>query len=347
MGQRGDAVRLEALGVSGYLLKPVKQQMLFDAVIAVWSNQEEESSNLVTRHTLSETRKLGLRLLLAEDNSINQKLAMVLLQKAGYSVDAVGDGAQALEKVKANQYSAVLMDVQMPELDGLEATQQIREWEKSTGQHIPIIAMTAHAMAGDRERCLDAGMDDYVSKPLEPKVLFSALDRWARIDSNASGNADDLQDYSSSVQLVSMDMDDGLFGEEAPSASNKTEQPAPVIKAFSAADDLPVDFDAALFRFSDDRDFMMEMFKEYMDHLPGRLEEFHAALKDGDANRIARLAHNLKGISLNFSANPIANVALALEEIGKREDITHASDLVAQLDAEVQRLEQYLSTKGL
>ena len=322
--------------------------MLFDAVIAVWSNQEEESPSLVTRHTLSETRKLGLRLLLAEDNAINQKLAMVLLQKAGYSVDAVGDGAQAVEKVKANQYSAVLMDVQMPELDGLEATQQIRDWEKSTGQHIPIIAMTAHAMAGDRERCLDAGMDDYVSKPLEPKVLFNALDRWTQIGGNASGeNADDLQDYSSSVQLVSMDMDDGLFGEDAPAASHTTEQPAPVIKAVSTADSLPVDFDAALFRFSDDRDFMMEMFKEYMDHLPGRLEEFHAALKDGDANRIARLAHNLKGISLNFSANPIANVALALEEIGKREDVTHASALVAQLDAEVQRLEQYLSTKGL
>ena len=348
MGQRGDAVRLEALGVSGYLLKPVKQQMLFDAVIAVWSNEEEEAPTLVTRHTLSETRKLGLRLLLAEDNTINQKLAMVLLQKAGYSVDAVGNGAQALEKVKANQYSAVLMDVQMPELDGLEATHLIREWEKSTGQHIPIIAMTAHAMAGDRERCLDAGMDDYVSKPLEPKVLFSALDRWTQVNGIATGeNADDLQDYSSSVQLVAIDMDDGLFGEDAPAASRPTEKPAPVFQAVSTADDLPVDFDAALFRFSGDRDFMMEMFKEYMDHLPGRLEEFYEALKDGDVSCIARLAHNLKGISLNFSAAPIANIALALEEAGKREDITHAPDLVAQLDAEVQRLEEFLSTKGL
>jgi len=348
MGQRGDAVRLEALGVSGYLLKPVKQQMLFDAVIAVWSNEEEEGQNLVTRHTLTEKRKLGLRLLLAEDNSINQKLAVVLLQKVGYSVDAVENGAQALEKTKANQYSAILMDVQMPELDGLEATRQIREWEKGAGQHTPIIAMTAHAMAGDRERCLDAGMDDYVSKPLEPKVLFSALDRWAQTGSNTSGEgADDLQDYSSSVHLVSMDMDDGLFGEETPSASSATKEAAPIIKTASASDALPVDFDAALFRFSDDRDFMMEMFKEYRDHLPGRLKEFHDALKDGDASRISRLAHNLKGISLNFSANPIAKAALALEEIGKREDMTHASELVARLEAEVQRLEEYISAQGL
>ena len=108
-----------------------------------------------------------------------------------------------------------------------------------------------------------------------------------------------------------------------------------------------MDFEAALFRFSDDRDFMMEMFKEYMEHLPGRLEEFHAALGDGDTSRIARLAHNLKGISLNFSVNQLANVALALEEIGKREDMTHASDLVAQLEAEVRRLEEYLSNKDL
>jgi HPt (histidine-containing phosphotransfer) domain-containing protein len=206
--------------------------------------------------------------------------------------------------------------------------------------------MTAHAMTGDRERCLDAGMDDYVSKPLEPKVLFSALDRWTQSNSNALGkDVEDLQDYSSSVQLIATDMGDGLFGEDAPAASNGTGKPASVAKALSAADDLPVDFEAALFRFSGDRDFMMEMFKEYLDHLPGRLEEFRAALKDGDASRIARLAHNLKGISLNFNATPLANVALALEEIGKREDMADASALVAQLDAEIQRLEEY-STKG-
>ncbi|HQV64432.1 MAG TPA: response regulator, partial [Anaerolineales bacterium] len=145
MGQRGDAVRLEALGCSGYLLKPVKQQMLFDAIVAVLGRKEEPSPRIITRHTISEQKKFGLRLLLAEDNPINQKLAMVLLQKAGYSVDAVNNGLQALEKIKVIQYNLVLMDVQMPEMDGFEATQQIRTWEQTNGQHIPIIAMTAHA----------------------------------------------------------------------------------------------------------------------------------------------------------------------------------------------------------
>jgi len=175
MGQRGDAVRLEALGCSGYLLKPVKQQMLFDAVVAVLGRKEEQAPRIITRHLISEQRKLGLRLLLAEDNPINQKLAIVVLQKAGYSVDAVENGIQALEKVKTNQYSLVLMDVQMPDMDGFEATSHIRAWEQNTGQHIPIIAMTAHAMSGDRERCLDAGMDDYVTKPVNAEELLSKI----------------------------------------------------------------------------------------------------------------------------------------------------------------------------
>ncbi|HEX9332400.1 MAG TPA: response regulator, partial [Anaerolineales bacterium] len=344
MGQRGDAVRLEALGCSAYLLKPVKQQLLFDAVVTVLDRQEDRSSNLVTRHTLAEQKKLGLRLLLAEDNPINQKLAVVLLQKAGYSVDAVETGIQAIQEVQANQYSAVLMDVQMPELDGLEATRQIRELEKNTGRHIPIIAMTAHAMQGDRERCLEAGMDDYVSKPLEPKVLFNALERWTRTSEEI---VEEIQDYSSPADVFSTGLDDGLFGESAPSASRETQEPAPIFQAVSHTEQLPANFDAALHRFDGDRDFMMSMFKEYKDHLPSRLNEIHIALQDRNANNLARLAHNLKGISLNFSADAVADIALKLEEIGKREDLTNAFALVAQLDVEVHRLEEYLSANGL
>ena len=178
MGQRGDGERLKAIGCAGYLLKPVKQQMLHDALFAVLGEGQLPPAGIVTRHSLSEQRRFGLRVLLAEDNAINQKLAVVLLQKAGYSVDAVDNGQRAMEKVKTEHYNAVLMDVQMPEMDGFEATRQIRRWETPLSRHIPIIAMTAHAMAGDRERCLEAGMDDYLSKPLDPKALFNLLDRW-------------------------------------------------------------------------------------------------------------------------------------------------------------------------
>jgi two-component system sensor histidine kinase/response regulator len=349
MGQRGDAVRLEALGCSGYLLKPVKQQMLYDAMVAVLGRNEDKGTALITRHMLSEHKRFGLRILLAEDNSINQKLAVVLLQKHGYSVDAVETGAQALDKVKTGAYSAVLMDVQMPELDGFEATHFIRQWEAGQGRHIPIIAMTAYAMSGDRERCLDAGMDDYVSKPLEPKVLFNALDRWIQAGAltGISDKTDIPQDYSTHAEVFSSGLDEGLFGESAFSASRETKETAPVRQVDSSPSALPIDFESALPRFDGDRVFMNQMAQEFKDHLLERLNGIHAALQDGNANTLGRLAHNLKGVALNFSAEPIANIALKLEELGKREDLTDASPLVSQLDAEADRLIDYLSKHTL
>jgi len=347
MGHRGDAVRLEALGCSGYLLKPVKQQLLFDAVVAVLGQKEDRSKGLVTRHLLTEHRKLGLRILLAEDNPINQKLALILLQKAGYSVDAVETGTQAIEKVQANPYSAVLMDVQMPEMDGFEATRRIRASEQNNGGHIPIIAMTAHAMPGDRERCLEAGMDDYVTKPLDSRVLFNAMDRWTQTDlpSNDSVEPDIPQDYSShsDMDAFAIATDVGLFGESGTLASAMTKETVPVSQASSSSSALPINFDAALHRlFEGDREFMKTMLLEFKEHLPERLEAIHLALDKGDANSLGRLAHNLKGISLNFSAEPIASLALRLEELGKREDLTDAPVLVSQMDAEVGRLIEYL-----
>ncbi|MBI1793740.1 MAG: response regulator [Chloroflexi bacterium] len=346
MGQRGDAARLEALGCSGYLLKPVKQQMLFDAVIAVLGRKEDQPPSLITRHLLSEQRKFNLRLLLAEDNPINQKLAVILLQKAGYSVDAVETGAQALEKTQANHYSAVLMDVQMPEMDGFEATRRIRAWEQENSQHVPIIAMTAHAMAGDRERCLEAGMDDYITKPLEPRALFNAIDRWTQTDTppGASVAAGLPQDYSSNTGILSETFDDGLFGEPTDPASNEMMESAPVSKAESSSSTLPVNFKTALHRFGGDAEFMKEMFQEFKDHIPERMDEIRAALQSGNAGVLGRLAHNLKGVSLNFSAEPLANTALQIEELCRHEDLTNAPALVAQLGTEAGRLVEYLST---
>ncbi|MBC7875797.1 MAG: response regulator [Anaerolineales bacterium] len=347
MGQRGDAVRLEALGCSGYLLKPVKQQMLFDAVIAVLATKEDQAPPLITRHVLSEQRKLNLRLLLAEDNPINQKLALILLQKAGYSVDAVETGAQALHKVQTDHYSAVLMDVQMPEMDGLEATRQIRAWEQNNGQHTPIIAMTAHAMPGDRERCLDAGMDDYVTKPLEPRALFNAIDRWTQ-DSVAEkeSNVEVTQDYSAGgLEIFNADLGGDWFGETAhlAPASSTVPEPASAFQIDALAEKLPADLDAALFRFSGDRSFMMEMCQEFKEHLPDRMKEIKSALAAGDINTLGRLAHNLKGLSMNFNADPLSNLAIKLEACGRDENLENASVLVEQIEKESIRLQEYIS----
>ncbi|MDD2920825.1 MAG: response regulator, partial [Anaerolineales bacterium] len=232
--------------------------------------------------------------------------------------------------------------VQMPEMDGLEATRAIRQWEaaQQPSLHTPIIAMTAHAMSGDRERCLESGMDDYVSKPLEPKVLFNALDRWMQNDEREPAlQGDPAQDYSSHTNAFTEDFSEGLFGEEAPSA------PRAATPAFILEPDLgeipPADFEGALYRFSNDRSFMLEMIADFKNHLPDRMKEIRAALQAGDAITLGRLAHNLKGIALNFNAAPIADIALRLEELGKREDLSNAAALAAQLDVEAQRLIEY------
>lgn len=348
MGQRGDAIRLEALGCSGYLLKPVKQQMLFDAVLAVLGRSEDMAASLITRHLLAEKRTMGIRLLLAEDNSVNQKLAVILLQKAGYLVDAVETGAQAVEKIQNHPYSAVLMDVQMPEMDGFEATRIIRVWEAQNGQHIPIIAMTAHAMTGDRERCINAGMDDYITKPLEPRVLFTAIDRWVQsaelrkksnVELPQGSFADDNQ------QTFPDDLGRDWLGESAPSVTgtNPTSMPDSVSQAVSPTDRLPADLEAALFRFGDDRAFMREMCREFKDHLPMRVEELNSALRSGDINSLGRLAHNLKGVSLNFNAEPLAELASKLETCSKQESLEGSPELVQQIENEIMRLQDYLT----
>jgi signal transduction histidine kinase/DNA-binding response OmpR family regulator len=171
-GQRGDAARCHELGLAGYVTKPVGQGELLDAVLRVAGEKgSTEKPASVTRHSLRE-EEMPLRILLAEDNFVNQRLASRILEKHGHSVITAANGRQALERLATERFDLVLMDVQMPEMDGFEATASIRKMEEATGTHLPIIAMTAHAMQGDKERCLAAGMDGYLSKPLNVKELL-------------------------------------------------------------------------------------------------------------------------------------------------------------------------------
>ena len=179
-GQRGDAARCRELGLEGYLTNPVIPSELLDAILRVaGSKRPEATSALVTRHSLREERR-SLRILLAEDNAVNQLLASRLMQKQGHKVVTVGNGRAALERLEKETFDLVLMDIQMPEIDGFEATARIRKKEATTGTHLPIVAMTAHAMEGDRELCLAAGMDAYVAKPIQAKDLMDAIENLVR-----------------------------------------------------------------------------------------------------------------------------------------------------------------------
>jgi len=175
-GQREDITHAEAAGAAAALTKPVKQSELWDAIVTALHVPGRRKATMSERHSRGSEALQRLRILVAEDNPVNQQLALHLLQRRGHSVIVAENGLQALSAIAKHKFDLVLMDVQMPEMGGLEATRAIREKEKSTGMHLPIIAMTAHAMQGDRERCLEAGMDGYLAKPLDPKTFLQTVE---------------------------------------------------------------------------------------------------------------------------------------------------------------------------
>ena len=176
-GRRGDGARCREMGIAAYMVKPIRQSELLEAILAALGKpaNREDRPRVVTRHSLRETRR-KLHILLAEDNPVNQKLAERLLEKRGHTVVVACNGREALTALEKQSFDVVLMDVQMPELGGFEATAAIRVQEKDTGRRLPIIAMTAHAMVGDRERCLAAGMDGYISKPIHAGELIEIIE---------------------------------------------------------------------------------------------------------------------------------------------------------------------------
>jgi CheY-like chemotaxis protein len=187
LGLRGDVKRLKKIGFSGYLNKPVKMSDLNSCLKTVIGKKTmhpaNDSSKIVTKYTIRENEKRHVRILLAEDNDINQKVAMNILKKLGYKADIAVNGMEAVNALEKDSYDLVLMDVQMPEMDGFEATKTIRNPDSKVRNHnIPVIAMTAHAMKEDRQRCLDHGMDDYMSKPINPEELSKKIEKWATVN---------------------------------------------------------------------------------------------------------------------------------------------------------------------
>jgi CheY-like chemotaxis protein len=196
VGRQGDAQRLRGVGFDGYLLKPVRYSQLYGMLLMIrGGRQSGQSIGFVTRHTLAEAGDhlprppapcavpekqdptVQARALVAEDNVVNQRLSRAILEKLGCQVDIASNGREAIEKLASSEYDVVFMDCQMPEMDGYEATREIRK-RFGNQDRIPIVAMTAHAMPGDREKCLHAGMDDYISKPVRPENFEAALERW-------------------------------------------------------------------------------------------------------------------------------------------------------------------------
>jgi len=298
---QGETLRARTLGRAAYLTKPVQPSELFDAMLEALSVKAVAHRRAAPAPPPPSSAGIaGLTILLAEDNPVNRKLAKTLLEKHGYSVLIAENGREALGVLDREKVDLVLMDVQMPLMDGLEATRLIRQKEKSTGKHLHIIALTAHAMKGDRERCLAAGADDYLAKPIRTKDLLSAIDR-----SNAS----------------------------VPAAVRRADEPAGGSSA-----ELPLDMAAALERVEGDRELLEELAILFLEESARNLQAIRAAFDASDGALLERLAHTLKGASANIGAVSVSRAALGLEEQARSRNLTDARQKIVALEMEIERL---------
>ncbi len=319
MGRRGDGARLQSLGCSAYLVKPVKQSLLFDTINAVASmGKAEEGSRkevLFTRHSIAEMRLSNVHMLLVEDNPVNQKMAEAMLKKAGFHVDIAENGRKAVEALERKKYDIIFMDIQMPEMDGFEATRAIRSMEKADKRNI-IIAMTAHAMQGDREKCIKAGMDDYIAKPIDPKELFDIIKKWIK---------------------PKIEGDETVHSSAAPEGDMQTE-----LQHKAGEEEPPVDMKKAMSRVGNDMTFYKEMVKEFVGYVPEKLNLISNGIKAGDFDAIQKNAHSIKGAAGNLSAVKIYSLTLEIENKGRGKNIAGAEDLVAELKREMERLKEFI-----
>ena len=300
----GDLARCQELGISAFLRKPIKQSELLDAILSVLHQTPRKAGCKDIPRPTPPGRHDSLHILLAEDNEVNQEYAVDLLQKRGHSVVVASNGQQALIKWNKRTFDIVLMDVQMPLMDGYAATAAIRQVENGTGKHTPIIALTAHVMKGDRERCLAAGMDAYVSKPLRPQELFAVIDGVLAADRTASRTAP-------------------VSRETAETVWNPT---------------------TVLAEVEGDRELLLKLIGRFLDQCPKLLSEIRASVSQRDNFLLERSAHKLKGSVSHFGASQAYEAAARLEEMGRNDDLEGAEDALGVLETEICRLQDDLAS---
>jgi two-component system, sensor histidine kinase and response regulator len=314
--QQGGLDRVRDAGFSAYLIKPVRASLLLDALLVVCGpHREDAHRRLVTQDILAarrvqrtpattrSTAPVHARVLLVEDNAVNQQVATAMIERLGARVDVAGNGKEALELMAALPYDLVLMDCEMPEMDGYAATVEIRRREGSE-RHVPIVAMTAHAMEGDRERCLAAGMDDYITKPVETMAIEGVVRRWVR----ATGD---------------------------PREGDPIAEPSAILD-FRRVTELRSTLgrgDGALLR---------KVVESFLGDSSGRVAALRQASDRQDSAALRQVAHSLRGSCLNLGALRMSEIAGALERIPVDAGAAAASPLIAELEAELRRAEPAL-----
>jgi len=303
-GRPGDRERCLALGITSFLTKPVKQSDLMDAIATVVLGESagEPAPRATDKRRTPRGRRL--RVLLAEDNPVNQRVASGMLERLGHQPALAANGREALALLERERFDLVLMDVQMPELDGLETTAAIRERERDTGAHVPIVALTAHAMKGDAEKCLAAGMDGYLAKPLQPKALETAIAA-------------------------------ALTGTRGPTAA-PTDGPA------AAETASPLDRARLLERVGGDRRALAQIVRIFREDAPRQLARLRQAIRAGDAPSLRSAAHALKGAVSNFAAASATAAAFQLQQLGESGALGAAGEGLERLERELEALDAAL-----
>jgi CheY-like chemotaxis protein len=287
-GNSKDAEDLEDNLVDAFLLKPIKQSSLYDTILGLFSEENSsvpsQNGTVFTDRSLSRDKIKGAYVLLVEDNPINQKVAFELLNSAGVFVDIVSEGEGAIEAILRNDYDAVLMDVQMPGMDGFEATRIIRE--NDTYRELPIIAMTANAMKGDREKCLRAGMNDYVAKPIDLDRFYSTLKKWI-----VPREHPELKERSLQKQ---------------PGKTPDVSKNSPEIEGINR--------DEALWRLGGDQRLWESLLIDFIRHHRDTVTKIRDKIDQGDSDTAERLAHTLKGVAGNIGAEEVFEHARNLND---------------------------------
>ncbi|MBU1343620.1 MAG: response regulator [Proteobacteria bacterium] len=312
VGKKGDAKRFEEIGFSAFLSKPVEKTLLLDSIKAVLSRPDNRLP-IITRYSIIESKKNLNQILIVDDIETNRLTAKALIGKLGYKTDEAINGLEAVQKHKENQYSIILMDCQMPVMDGYEATRQIRENEQILKlNHVPIIAMTGNAFEKDRKKCFDVGMDDFISKPVEPEILSQKI---------SSNLADSFQNSEKKASQT---------------VNNKPEQ-EDVIPPITTQIDMCFNKDKLFERFGNDKEIIEVVLDSFFQEAPELINKIQHAIDENDTEAVRLASHALKGSAANVNADVLRTAALEMETDAREQDSALFASRFEMIQTEYQK----------
>lgn len=342
LADRVNRETLDRIGINGYLSKPIDASQLYNTILEVLGQREQvlqEDQAARPQSPVDVIWDKPLQILLAEDNTINQRLAIALLQKMGHQVVLAENGKQAIDKAKSQAFDLILMDVQMPVMGGIEATHLIRQYQRETRCRVPIIAMTAHAMEGDKERFMQNGMDGYVSKPIVLAALTREMTRILR-DEQVSVLQEAVPDECASTDMAVNTIETKDAAEVVQQASPSTS--TSVYDDMDGMDDEDFytpcfDYEAALATMGGDLELLLDLAKIFVEEAPTRLADIEQAVHDENVEQLGRLFHKLKGESANFGQPEVARLAETMCELAHEDQLVKIVEMVGLLKDEMSR----------